>query len=32
MAYTKADYVQWLLDNHPEHFYEYFNEFEESVK
>ena len=30
--YTKTDYVQWLLDNHPEHFYEYFDEFEEAVK
>ena len=29
--YTLRDYRQWLLDNHPEHYYEYYLEFEELV-
>ena len=26
--YTSRDYVQWLLDHEPEHFYEFLEEFQ----
>ena len=28
MKYTLLDYQQWLIDNYPEHYYEYLDEFE----
>ena len=32
MKYTLRDYQQWLIDNYPEHYYEYLDEFEKEVE